>query len=1252
MLKFASWKCVFLYLAIALVALGATSGRLWAQAQTATITGTATDSSGAALAGAKVTVTNSETNVSQTTVTNAQGLYSVPDLPVGTYSVQASQSGFQTSVKTGVNLTVGSTIVVDLTLPVGQVSQTVSVEANAVQVETQTSQVSNLVAPTQVANLPLNGRNIEQLLTLTPGVVATAPTINFVTGRMYGMQDNYSISGGRPTGQMFLLDGTDIRDFWEHGIGSGYAGTELGIASISQFQVITSNGNAQYAGNGIVSEVSKSGTNDFHGGVYEYFRNSDLDALDISDKLAGLTSPPPFRQNQFGGDIGGPIKKDKLFFFGNFEGLRNSQAITIGSLEVPEPYVSAGLLPCYDIYGNAANTAPASGSCPGLPAGSQAAGGTTPVVVGSAADPILPVAGANTQIQEISSLYSLCKQCRPYAEPKSYGPPALNPPPTIFPAGTDFGGYSYVSTGPAVVNDENYVLGRIDYNIGPSDSLFGRYVLDHANVLNGDQDTLGIFPETDYTRNQYLTVAENHIISPTMVNVLRFGLVRTNESMYTELGLSPAQISAASTYSSGNGGPTFSTDPLDFVRTAYGEPGREDGSIGFPGAAPVGPDPNRPNIFMNKFSGGDDLSWTHGSHTLKIGAVVTRVQVNARQESYAAGEDYILFLNFASANNAETPFVQGAPFLGYADPPGLADANRYFREIDIAPYFQDDWRVTSQLTLNLGIRYDYGTNPVGWAGGDQPLTVLTGSFLPPTGPLAPTPNCSLAGTDVLEIAQCSLQYYSPVKHAFASNPNSHNWEPRFGFAYSPFKNNKTAIRGGFGVFDDPTAARIYQSGFGSTPPASNFLLYFPSFPNAFGAGSTCIPGLCPQPSEFAGVTYQDDWGSPYTLQYNFDVQQQLTPGTVLTVSYVGSVARHLWNQRDINPPECYSDPTDLTSPLTSQDCTAVPQVPKSYPTASNATYTVNTNLNNGDYTNPASCVEQFPTYATPQASCYGSGVRFPYSFSNGSAVVLDRINPVFGSMVTEAPTAASSFNALEVGLNHQFSRSLSFQVNYTYSHCIDDGSFATSLEEFSQLQTDSYNQAYDYENCNFDVRNNLSVNGIYALPFKGNRLVSGWQVATILGVHSGLPINITNEGAAYDPADLGSEWDSRPNYSYAPGCSPNQVVDKQVAPNVIQWFNPACYEPQAPGFLGNVRRNSLQGPGTLDLDFSILKNTKLTERLNMQFRCEAFNVMNHFNPGAPSGDVNLAGAGAGQTSVSQAPIVTPRQIQFALKLEF
>ncbi|MGH9715104.1 MAG: carboxypeptidase regulatory-like domain-containing protein [Candidatus Acidiferrales bacterium] len=1274
-------KYVLLFSAVAILITLLSGGRLWAQAQTATLSGTATDPSGAAVAGAKITVTNTGTNVPHATTTNAQGFYSVPDLTVGTYSVTASQSGFQTVVKTGVTLTVGSTVVANVSLPVGQVSQTVSVEANAAQVQTETSSVSNLVSPAQVANLPLNGRNIEQLLTLTPGVVAMAPTLNFVTGRMYGMQNNYSISGGRPTGQMFLLDGTDIRDFWEHGIGSGYAGTELGISSISQFQVITSNGNAQYAGNGIISEVSKSGTNDFHGGVYEYFRNNALDAMDISDKVAGLTSPVPFRQNQFGADIGGPIKKNKLFFFANFEGLRNNQATAISGVGVPEPYVMAGMAPCYDIFGNPSNTSPAAGdTCPGEPAGSQLLGGNTPVVVGGANDPIYPVAGANTQAQEIASIYTLCKGCRPFAESTTFGPPT-NPNSIVEPIGTDYGGYSYVATAPALVNHENYVLGRIDYNIGPSDSLFGRYVLDHANVLNGTQDLYEIFPETDYTRNHYFTLAENHIISSTMVNVLRFGFVRTFEGMSTPLGLSPAEISAASTYSSANGGPAFSTDPLDFIRssyaTTYGEPGRPDGTVAVSGSGVLGPDQNRPNIYDNKFSGGDDLSWTHGNHTLKIGGVVTRVQVNVDQESYAAGEEYIAYLSPVFSANTLTPYIQGSPFIAFAAPPNYANDTRYFREIDMAPYFQDDWKVTSNLTLNLGIRYDYATNPVGWSGGNQPLTAITGAQLPPTGPLTTTPACAASdfGTGaaplVLDAADCIQQFYTPVKHAFASNPNSHNWEPRFGFAYSPFKNNKTAIRGGFGVFSDPTAARIYESSFTASSPAGYDEVFYPGFPDVFSttapkplgaAPGTCIGDVnnpfralnpCPEAEPYAAVIYQDNWGSPYTLQYNFDVQQQLTPGTVLTVSYVGNVARHLWNQRDINPPECYTDPSNLSSALTSQACTALPQVPKSYPTASNATYTVNTNLNTAtSQTDPNQCVESSANgYSAPQPTCYGSGVRFPYQVNIiGGEEQLSRINPAFDYFVMEAPTAASSYNSLQVGLNHQFSRSLSAQVNYTYSHCIDDGSFATSLEEFSQLQLDGYNQANDYENCNFDIRHNLNINGIYALPFKGNRLVSGWQFATIINVHDGLPINITN-GESLDPANLGSQYASRPNYSFAPGCSPNHIVDKAVPGKqyYTQWYDPSCYEPQAPGFLGNVRRNSVPGPGTFDMDFSVIKNTKITEKLNMQFRCEAFNVLNHFNLGAPGGGVNLAGAGAGQSDFSNG---TPRQIQFALKLDF
>jgi hypothetical protein len=1200
-------KCVFVCLGLALVISFATTNRARAQVQTATITGTATDPSGAAIVGAKVVATNAETNASHSTVSDQSGRYTIADVPVGTYSVQASQSGFQTVVHGGVTLSVGGTVVVDFSLPVGQVSQTVSVESQVSRVETTSSEVSTLISPTQMRELPLNGRNFEQLLALAPGVTTIAPAFNAVTGRLYGMMNNYSIAGSRPTGQMFLLDGTDIRDFWEHATGSGYAGTSLGVEAIGEFQVLTSNYTAQYGGDGaVMNAVSRSGTNDLHGGVYEFIRNSALDARDAPDIAAGLSSAPPFKRNQFGAAIGGPIKKDKIFFFGNYEGLREGLESTY-PLFIPEPYVAAGMLPCGNAPGTTTpmNSAPASSCVP-----STSANSTQPGIS------IAPVPFANAQSENIAALYSLCKGCRAIEPTIPSITGSLAP-------GADLGGYYQIATTPDLITNEDYTLDRVDYTISSTDNAFVRYVFDDARVQDNDRDPLGITPEQDFTRNQFLTITENHIFSSTKINSLRFGWVRNNENSRVQEALTSAQISKASGFSTSAGGPAFTADPLAFV-TGSDPQLREDGQDGlWNGIAVIGPDQNRPDtLIQSKFSGGDDFTWNRGSHSIKIGGVITRIDTNNVQAAYANGQDYLSYA-ISPTVYAGDFFVQGLPFVAFAVPPGLNNSTRYFREIMIQPYFQDDWKVSSRLTLNLGFRIDYDTNPVGWSYGNLPLSVLVGSFLPPVGPVIEPPG---------PIA--SYAPYTAVHHVLANNPNAENFEPRFGFAYSPFKDNKTAFRGGAGIFYDPTAARLWESGFIATPPAGFSLVIFPGFPNAYSGGLLGTP-IQAGPSEFAGVSYQLSGhsaitsGSPYEIQYNFDVERQITPATIFTIGYVGSVSRHLWTQGDINPPECLTFPT----------CTALPQVPTSAPTASNATYTVTT-----------SCLD--PT----ETSCYGSGVQFPCP--SGCTTQGPRINGTFGEMIQAYNNGASSYNSLQVSLNHQFASNFTGQFNYTYSHCIDNGSFASSLEEWGQLQTDRYNPSYDYENCNFDLRNNVSANALYTLPFKGNRLVEGWRFSTIIGIHSGLPLNVYNSGIDFpDPADLGSEWDSRANYSFAPGCSPNHIVDRRVSPGTIQWFDPSCYEAQAPGFLGNIRRNSLQGPGTISADFSITKETKLTERLNMEFRAEAFNFINHFNPGGAS---PVSGAvlgaieepGAGQTTFSQSPAVTPRQIQFALKFDF
>lgn len=1199
-----AWVCTLIAFLLVLAPVGV----LHAQTQTATITGTATDPSGGALAGAKVEATNSGTGISQTTVTDASGRYSIAQLNVGTYSVQTSLSGFQTVVHSGITLSIGATVVVDFSLPVGQVSQTVNVEGEASQVETETSEVSTLISPTQMRDLPLNGRNFEQLITLAPGVSTVGAALNAVTGRLYGMQDNYSVAGSRPTGQMFLLDNTDIRDFWEHGTGSGYAATSLGVEAIGEFQVLTNTYTAQFAGNGaVINATSRSGTNDLHGGAYEFFRNNVLDARDIVDPVTG---PPPFRRNQFGGDLGGPIKRDKLFFFGNYEGLRQSLATTT-DIYLPEPYTIQGKLPCSLITPTPATCVPstsANSTQAGIPLG------------------VVPFPGPNTTTEEIAALYSLCKGCKPITP--TIGNVNTNLPGNCLTVGCDLGGYYETAAAPPLTIDEDYYMGRMDYTLGSNDSMFARFTFDNANI--GDpRDPYEIFPETDHTRNQFLTITERHVASATLVNSVHFGFVRVNENSSAQPGLTAAQIAKANSFSTSLGGPAITSDPLRFVNTQPGELPREDGqNAGFQLVIfPIGPDPNRPDeIIQNKFSGGDDVTWTHGAHSLRIGVVVTRVQTQNIQTAYSNGGFFDSYAVPGPVYSGQF-WLQGIPFLAFAVPtvPALNNATRYFREIEIAPYIQDDWKVNSRLTLNLGFRYDGDTNPIGWAFPNQPMTTLVGSFLPPVGPVAPP---------------AGLPVFTNVRHVFAHNINALNFEPRFGFAFDPFRDHKTSIRGGVGIFDDPTSGRLWESNFINTAPSGSSFIVFPTFPNICATGCN-PPGAT---SEFAGVTYQPDGVSPYQLTYNLDVQRELWHATILSVGYVGSVSRHLWTQGDINPPMCTTYP----------NCTALPITPKSRPTSSGGGITFIPGSANACGT---ASPDQNDATAPGGAGtgCYGSGVQFPAPAP--LAQTGPRINGAFGSVIQAYNTGASSYNSLQVALNHQFARNFVGQFNYTWSKCIDDGSFASSLEEFAQLVVDRYNEKYSYGNCTFDIRHNISANILYSLPFRGNRFVEGWQISSIVGIHTGLPLNVYNSFlTATDPAFLGTQWGSQANYTFAPGCHPNHLLKQRINATTIQWFDPSCYEETAPGFLGDVKRDSLPGPGTLDADISATKNTKITERLNLQFRAECFNCVNHFNVGGTGagilGEINAAGGTTGQTTFSQSPVVTPRQIQFALKFEF
>jgi hypothetical protein len=696
----------------------------------------------------------------QQVVTDAQGRYTAPELPIGDYEAQASAPGFQTTVRRGITLTVGQQAVVDFSLMVGQSQQTVTVEAQVSQVDTASTTVASYVEQKQINDLPLNGRNFTDLVTLIPGVSGGSQIGNGGANLLYGTQNNFSVSGSRSEGQAYLLDSTDIQGFWAHGSGSGVMGTTLGVEAIAEFSVLTNTYSAQFGGNGaVVNAVSKSGTNDFHGSLYEFLRNSDLDARNFFDGA----SVPAFRQNQFGGTFGGPIKKDKLFFFVNDEELRKSQGQTVLAL-VPDANAHNGIV-------NGVNV------------------------------------GVNPAIAPLLALYPL-------------------------PTTTLSGGVGSINEVASTVGNENYLLTRGDYNISSRDSLFVRWIRDYADIVN---PFLGSplpprWPEVGNTRNQFATVEYRRVISPAIVNLVRFSYTRTFE---TDVEQNANQSSA-----------------LNFF------PSRgQNGGVNITGLSSLGTSIYAPlQEVQNKFPLSDDVIWTHGAHSIRFGGVFSRVQTNFYQQGWWGG-----FYTFPGL----TAFLSGTPSLFQGPEPGLTDSYRDFREIDVAGYIHDEWKAASRLTVNIGLRYEFVTDPTTSV---HPLETLVN---PPFGT------------------------FQRVSHVFASNPSLKNFDPRLGLAWDPFGDHKTSVRAGAGIFYDPIEARSYASGYYFNPPYALAFVPLPQFPNPF-------PGALPPPAQLVGVDYNTT-NTPHMYQWNVNIQRQLFESTTLTVGYVGSRGLDLYAARDINP---------------------------------------------------------------------------------------------------------------------------------------------------------------------------------------------------------------------------------------------------------------------------------------------------------------------------------------------------------------
>jgi hypothetical protein len=1045
--------------------------RLAGQGATATILGTVTDATGASIPGASIQVKNVGTGQTETSQSDVQGRYRVPDVGVGDYEVEASKDGFATVIHKGISLTVGSQNVVDFALSVGQTQQTVTVEGAVTQVETTNSTVASLVNQAQMRELPLNGRNFEQLIQLAPGVqnyYAGSTGANMREGR----DPAISVAGSRPEGQFYLMDDQNLETFYNRGIGS-ITGSSLGVDAIGEFQMLTNTYGAQFGGAGaVMNAVSKSGTNDFHGSLFWFLRNSDLDARNFTDP----STTPEFRRNQYGGTFGGPVKKDKVFFFANYEGIHQLQGVS-----------NVAIVP-YGVTSTA----------------------TTPAVAA-----------------EVNALI------------------ALFPTPT-------FNLNSAAHTGSAtVVKDntaqENYVLGRADWSISDKDSFFARYFTDmqHA-VYPFSGGNTGLEPELDLGDNQFATTEEKHIFSPTMVNTARVSFSRTK--------VTASEVDSYPALQFFPGGPKVADGTVSITGLT---------GLGLGGASPM------PELqLQNRFSEGDDIAWTKGSHSMGFGVSVDRVQSSVLWP-FTSGSSW----TFTSLSN----FLAGtATQVSGALDSSINYPIRDFRELDFVLYARDEWKVSSKLTVNYGLRYEPTNNPTE---AHNNLYAVT-NFATATG-------------------------FTNVPNAFARNPSLKNFDPRVGFAYDLFADHKTSIRGGFGIFHDAIFAGQYAIYYINAEPW-NLITQTQNvtFPTPFSQ-----PGI-PNPTVTNGYD-PNATKTPYLMEYNLNVQHEFAQNMVATIGYIGSHGVDLFTEQEQNP--------------------------------------VSSSVINGVLTFSPLCGAN-NTIGGPKTCPIG---------------VSGRINPFLNSFTIGENGASSRYNSLQASLNRRLTHNLQMQASYTYSLCESDGdSVLASLSGNSPtLYGDPLNREYDKSRCSYNATNVFRLNALYNLPFNRNRFVSGWQITGIWSASSGLPFNITDGPDMTNQLNVAT---GRPNYApnnpattvngiTYPACNNSPIIGAAGL-----WFNPNCFTQQAFGTLGNFGREGLIGPGLTSVDMAILKTTKLTEKMTLQFRAEFFNILNHTNLGLPTATVftgtasptavlTYNTASAGQITTAAVP---SREIQFGLKLIF